>query len=186
MEILIDDIPESGLTIKADPTKDVWFKRVIQDALGDSFAEGDNAALELTLIRTDEEVGITGELILATHPTCDRCLKAYNYERAIPLQSHMTPLYENKRQRQREHDEGMENEVVKEDLGFSYYEGDRIYLDEIIAEQLLLAEPMKHLCSEDCKGLCQRCGKNLNEGSCDCAEKHEDPRWDALKNMKFN
>ncbi len=50
-----------------------------------------------------------------------------------------------------------------------------------IREQWMLAAPSFGLCREDCKGLCARCGKDLNEGSCHCEDKGTDPRWDALK-----
>ena len=43
-----------------------------------------------------------------------------------------------------------------------------IDLDPDIREELLLQFPFKPLCSDDCKGLCKRCGKNLNEGGCSC------------------
>jgi uncharacterized protein len=183
LEILIEDIPESGLTVEADASQGGWFKQILTEALGESFGEDALAHLKLKLTRSDEEVDLKGDLIVTSSPTCDRCLKQYRQERTIPLVAHMTPLYENERQREREMDEGMVGEVVKEDEEFSYYEGDRIHLDEVVAEQLVLAEPMKHLCSENCQGLCQRCGKDLNEGPCNCVEEHVDPRWAPLKNL---
>jgi len=48
-------------------------------------------------------------------------------------------------------------------------EGERaIELNDNIRDSLLLDYPLKILCSQDCKGLCMSCGKNLNEGPCDC------------------
>ena len=49
-------------------------------------------------------------------------------------------------------------------------------LDEALLEEIFLRMPNKHLCREDCKGLCQKCGKNLNEGPCSCDKKEIDPR----------
>jgi uncharacterized protein len=47
--------------------------------------------------------------------------------------------------------------------------GDEIIdLTEGIREDIILRLPLKNLCSEDCKGLCPRCGKNLNDGPCGC------------------
>jgi len=43
---------------------------------------------------------------------------------------------------------------------------------------------MKKLCKEDCKGLCPRCGKNLNEDNCICTEKEIDPRWEPLEKLR--
>jgi uncharacterized protein len=43
--------------------------------------------------------------------------------------------------------------------------------------------PSRFLCSDDCKGLCQRCGKNLNEGACNCGKDEIDPRLAPLKKI---
>lgn len=55
-------------------------------------------------------------------------------------------------------------------------------LDSLVGEEIQLFLPQKMLCSEDCKGLCVQCGKNLNSGKCDC-EKDVDPRWEALSQL---
>lgn len=57
-------------------------------------------------------------------------------------------------------------------------------LDEIVANSVISELPMTVLCSEDCKGLCPTCGKNLNEESCSCSADDWDPRFDILKNFK--
>ena len=56
-------------------------------------------------------------------------------------------------------------------------------LDEQLTEQLELEFPSRFLCKDDCLGLCQRCGKNLNEGKCDCPEKEMDPRFAPLAKL---
>ena len=52
--------------------------------------------------------------------------------------------------------------------------------DETLIEQILLEFPSKLLCREDCKGLCPKCGKDLNEGGCDCPKHEIDPRLAIL------
>jgi uncharacterized protein len=52
-----------------------------------------------------------------------------------------------------------------------------------VREEWLLAVPAFSLCREDCKGLCPKCGADLNEGPCDCPQT-TDARWDALKTAK--
>ena len=59
----------------------------------------------------------------------------------------------------------------------------KLDLDELIYTEVMLSLPMKHLCSENCKGICSKCGKNLNEGKCDCPEKEIDPRLAALAEL---
>ena len=61
----------------------------------------------------------------------------------------------------------------------------RFDLDEIVTEDVFLNLPAKFLCKDDCKGVCFRCGKDLNSGSCSC-EKEVDPRLAALKQLLDN
>ena len=56
----------------------------------------------------------------------------------------------------------------------------KLDITELCFEEVILGIGSKHLCKEDCKGLCQTCGKNLNEGSCDCSKKEIDPRFQKL------
>ena len=55
-------------------------------------------------------------------------------------------------------------------------------MEDIIRSVFVLNMDSKLLCSDDCKGLCCRCGKNLNDGPCSC-EKEIDPRLAALKQL---
>lgn len=67
----------------------------------------------------------------------------------------------------------------------SFYQGDELDLADPLRENILLALPMKPLCSPDCKGLCPSCGSNLNEGPCQCGGETQavDPRLAVLKDL---
>ena len=56
-------------------------------------------------------------------------------------------------------------------------------LDELVTSDILLELPSKHLCSEDCKGVCPKCGANLNKFACKCDLHEIDPRLEALKSL---
>lgn len=56
-----------------------------------------------------------------------------------------------------------------------------MHLADLVREYLLLALPMHALCRDDCRGLCPRCGHNLNSGPCSCGDEAVDDRWAALK-----
>ena len=62
--------------------------------------------------------------------------------------------------------------------------GDPIDLTNGLKENLLLAIPMKIVCSKDCKGLCLICGINLNEAKCNCKKIAVDPRWAGLEKLR--
>ena len=54
---------------------------------------------------------------------------------------------------------------------------------ELCTDEIVLYLPMKHLCKEDCKGVCPECGKDLNEGVCGCKTDSHDPRLQALAQL---
>ncbi|MBR2460350.1 MAG: DUF177 domain-containing protein [Clostridia bacterium] len=58
-----------------------------------------------------------------------------------------------------------------------------IEVDEPIRDEVLLSLPMRLLCFEDCKGLCPKCGIDLNKGKCSCSDRMTDPRWSILKSF---
>lgn len=65
------------------------------------------------------------------------------------------------------------------------FEGNYVELDKAFTDNILLYLPMKQICSESCKGICSKCGSDLNERQCDCREGDIDPRMQVLKNF-FN
>ena len=59
-------------------------------------------------------------------------------------------------------------------------------LDEALQEAVVLSFPTKHLCKDDCKGLCTKCGKDLNEGPCGCVTTESNPMWDEIRKKLGN
>jgi len=110
---------------------------------------------------------MTGELTTRLHGICDRCAKAFEREMVIPLEAVLVKASE---------DEDFENPWTFE------LDGDQADLDDILTTAVVLNMDSKLLCSEDCKGLCSRCGKDLNLGPCDC-KKELDPRMAVLQKL---
>jgi uncharacterized protein len=72
--------------------------------------------------------------------------------------------------------------LAEGDLEVAFLEGSELDLEELAAEQVLLALPMRIVCAEDCAGLCPRCGADRNDGACSC-QPEVDPRWSALADL---
>lgn len=66
------------------------------------------------------------------------------------------------------------------------YSGNFLKLDKIIEDNIILNLPMKQVCTQDCKGLCQKCGANLNEEPCSCIEEAMNPQMETLKKFFDN
>ena len=117
--------------------------------------------------RVYNEAGVLhleGELTAEMTCVCDRCGAEFDSTKVTPLDAVIV---------------GEENEEYPE---YFVLEGNEIDLDEILSTCLILDMETKFLCSEDCKGLCSRCGRNLNLGPCGC-RKEPDPRFAVLEQL---
>ena len=81
-------------------------------------------------------------------------------------------------------DEEKDYELSENELNLDYYSNEEIDISELITEQVLLAVPMKPLCSPECVGICMACGTDLNEGICKCKTDKIDPRLSPLERLK--
>jgi uncharacterized protein len=82
-----------------------------------------------------------------------------------------------------EKDIASSGDVSSENDDYIIIEDKKLDLLPSVEEEIMLEMPSRTLCKEDCLGLCQKCGKNLNEGDCDCAKKEVDPRLAILKTL---
>ena len=110
---------------------------------------------------------MTGEITTCIHGACDRCATAFDREINLPIDVVLVTE--------------MANEENEDEWVFPL-EGDSADLDDIVRTVFVLNLDSKLLCKEDCKGLCHRCGTNLNDGPCNC-QKELDPRFAALKQL---
>ena len=68
----------------------------------------------------------------------------------------------------------------------NYIDGYTLDADKLICGEILIGWPTKILCSEDCKGICNVCGQNLNQGTCDCEDTGLDPRMSVIRDVFKN
>lgn len=123
-------------------------------------------------------IRLIGEFSGEFEANCARCLEPV----PIPLQRTFDLLYRPLGSDRR----ADEVSITEAETEIGYYQGDGMELADSLREQVLLAVPIRFVCSEQCKGICAVCGKNLNEGACGCVQKVSDPRWSALEDFKKN
>ncbi len=119
-----------------------------------------------TATRTSEGVYLSGRLRSVTAVTCVRCLE----ETTVPTTLQIDDLFFYPP------DSAPDGEYAING------DGD-LDLAPLVRELSLLEIPIQPICRPDCQGLCDQCGKNLNETTCDCAANNIDPRFAALKNL---
>jgi len=123
-----------------------------------------------------QDIRLKGKLSTRLELTCARCLEPVTQD----VQRDFDLLY-----RPLGVDAGKEElSVTGVEADIGYYQGGGLQLEDAVGEQVLLSVPVKALCREDCKGLCPRCGQNLNEAQCSCAVAPADPRWSALRDIR--
>jgi uncharacterized protein len=119
------------------------------------------------------EVGyvLDGVMRAAATLRCARCLEPFPFAVEETLALRLLPADAAPRDD--------EKQLGADELEVRFFSLPELELEEVAAEQLLLAVPMKPLCSDACLGLCPRCGANLNAGPCGCPEESDD-RWQPL------
>lgn len=174
MKIAVDQITESPKELHfAEGSEDL--NRVFAEEKNDDFRFGAALDVDLVYYRSGQELFFRGSIAGAVEGRCSRCLRKY----AFPLENEFTfvltpgPLPVKK------------GEISAEEMGMSFYSGEAIDLSPFVREQALLALPTRPLCSDHCRGLCARCGANLNEDSCFCPASEQDPRMDVFRTLKL-
>ena len=163
MKIVIADIPDEGLIVDLE-------EKLTPEEVSISCT----ARSRLSLNKVGTEIVITGRLKADMDLQCSRCLKDFRQTLDIPVNVVYHPI----------EDAGDERHILKDDeMDMGFYKGEELDVRELLKEQVLLNEQMKPLCSERCKGICPKCGTDLNTGQCDCSRKEIDPRLEALRNF---
>lgn len=148
----------------------------IKRPIADFFPEGEMAAsdrpveIEVSLKRFGNDLYVTGVAKGSIQHQCSRCLAGYRQALDVELNA---PFIDENEADAEEYDE----EVY-------IYDGVTVDLYPLARDQLLLALPIKPLCKEDCKGLCPKCGADLNEKDCGCRRGEADERFAALARLK--
>ena len=120
---------------------------------------------QLVLTRTDQHILVNGTLRTAVSAECVRCLDSFR----LLLNVQLEELY------------ALNPGPVVAVPQYVVAVDGTIDLTSPLREQIVLAQPVNPICRPDCRGLCAHCGKNLNEGPCECEEETVDPRLAALK-----
>ncbi len=176
MRIRVDEIPDSGKVLRF---------RWEENRLRDLMPPDDPTDLEmvrplqvnLELQKRKDHIEVKGTIETELRLACHRCLQPFLWtldEKVDTILLKEQPVAE----------EDDELELDREDLDFDFFDGEVIDVDQMVAEQVFLALPYKVLCSESCRGLCARCGADLNVEECTCVESASDSPFARLKALK--
>ena len=131
----------------------------------------DNVLINCEMDKSPSQIVLNCDVNSKVHLTCDRCNA--EYDDSINHTFRMIYMLD----QEGENEEGTNIHYLSRDK-------DKIDLTEDVRELTMLELPLKHLCNYNCKGLCIKCGKNLNEGKCNCKIEEINPVWEPLLKLK--
>lgn len=140
----------------------------------------DAVDLLLHCSQVDGFVEVCGRLELTVEGICSRCLAPA----VMPISSDFTLTYTSGSPGVSDEETGDEIELSAEEMNLISFHGDEINLATEIQEQIIIALPVKPLCREECRGLCPRCGTDLNQQPCVCEPEVFNSRFDVLRKLK--
>ena len=118
----------------------------------------------------NRKLAVTGGAKVTLAIPCARCLEPVEYTCEVEFDEELDMKVS-------------EEERVKNLDEQSYLTGYNLDADQMVGNELTLNLPMKVLCKEDCKGICNRCGANLNVETCDCDTRSLDPRMAVIQDI---
>ena len=126
----------------------------------------------VSMLRTNLGVLVEGVLAGLVTVECTRCLKPVTIPVTVELEEEFKPTVDVVR--------GAYVAVDEDDTALLIDEHHVLDIGEVLRQAVLLEVPIQALCRPDCAGLCQTCGQDLNEGTCDCPDLDADTRWEQL------
>lgn len=160
-EISIKDIPEEGLKLIFDEFKEIEDVKILSNIKG-----------EATFEWVSGNILLRGKFKTDILLSCDRCLEEFSFE--INDEFLYTIMDVNKREFHSED----ESSII-------YFDGEKIQFIEVLHEQIILQIPHKILCTENCKGICKKCGTNLNFNTCGCETNEIKSPFAVLKRLSL-
>lgn len=132
--------------------------------------------VDVRVAKAADKFLVDGTLAGRVRVRCDRCLEPFDFVVATKFHVYLVrgpagPSEE-------------EVELLDDDMEVEFIRGETVDLDDVVREQVFLSVPMKCVCKGDCRGLCRRCGANLNAGPCSCRSEGEHPAFSKLKILK--
>jgi uncharacterized protein len=180
MDIHVEQIDAGGL--------DLRFENQPQEfpVLAEMIAQGECEFMKpiqtaIRAVRMADQVEVEGNVRTTVALPCARCLKAFQ----TAIISHFALSFSKRSDEVAAAAEEDELELRPEEINRIDYQGEKISLHETVQEQVVLAFPIRALCSETCRGLCPQCGADLNAGDCGCSPQSSDNRFARLKNLKL-
>lgn len=183
MQINVNHIPEKGYS-ETFTREASFFRelRLLEETEEYQFTAPVTTMLSIA-VTIDKRIEILGHVKTIVKMPCARCLDPFKCK----IETDFKLLYSDIQSDFHNTDESLTEEgyeVLPNEIETEFYSGDIITVTDAVQEQVIMALPPQALCDEACKGLCTKCGVNLNRSECACETESGHPAFAALKALK--
>jgi uncharacterized protein len=169
-------IPETGLELVFSGEEDILSQALVDLETPHGVRIDPRIRGYASLFESGEDFLLSARVQARLHLSCFRCLAEFDLDQEIAVDLIV---------RRRETDSPSDDQLVDSTANEVWTEGRELDLGTLLAQELLLEVPMKPLCTEDCPGLCPRCGALKGSDQCTCQDEDDvDPRWQVLAKLK--
>lgn len=176
MKIDIDTIGDEGLVLNK-PLSVEWIAETL--APGQGYAAAHEGKMRITMLRAESTIVVRGDVTMPLRAPCSRCLTPVIYSKATRIDLALIPETEMAAS-------ASDGELTEDQVSLGTYEDPYVDLGEILHDEVLLSLPMQPLCTEECQGLCNRCGTNRNDQDCACDDEADLGPLGALRHMQLS
>jgi uncharacterized protein len=179
MKLLITQLKEGENPFHFDSLQEGWVRDIVRHVEKQGYQVNEPMKVDLNLTKLEPDYYLRGQLEFGVGQSCARCAETFQLAVKHPFTvalAHISNL------KARSADLLSEE---SEELDICFFEGHEIELAPIIQEQFFLSIPYQAVCRPDCKGVCQQCGRNLNDSPCGCKTVNPMNPFNALKNLKI-
>lgn len=180
MVIRVEDIPVQGKHQSFLEDEGPLNERLGGEATDSGLQFAGPVQVWMTLSRSGRVILVKSRIEARVKCVCARCLDPFTLTLHSEIQTSLKPKPDPRLA------SSEEIELSREDLQTDFYEEEVVDLSPLVQDQVLLTLPPKVVCQEECRGLCPRCGKNLNRGTCQCQGAEVDPRLASLKDFRVH
>jgi len=180
MKLVISQLKDGENPLSLTSDSDAQMKTLSQELASEGIPSEGPLLFKGVLHKHEPDYYLQGHLTWKARLECSRCAEPFvsplEYDFQVSLAHHT-------------HSKKSKIESVpaedSEDLDLIFFEGNDLDLQPLLHEQFVLSLPFQSLCQENCKGICQHCGTNLNREECQCAQATQNNPFSVLKTMDF-
>ncbi len=176
MKLALTQLAEGDTSFQFSSQNDAWVRELIQSVAQDGYSVKGDLNVDMQITKLEPDYYMRGKMGFQVDQACSRCAETFplelKHEFSVALahasKAKPTPVLADE----------------SDQLDVHFFEGHHIELAPLLREQFVLSLPYQSLCGSECKGVCQKCGINLNTSSCGCANKNDFSPFSVLEEIR--